>query len=88
MAKIIGDTDVINMQIPGLEDLQAFGAVHPGIGALLQAYTEGAYDYDNLLMLIIGVLIAEFYQIRQNEQQRTGKCSPPLIDCIPPHLLR
>ncbi|MFA5401411.1 MAG: hypothetical protein WC359_13260 [Dehalococcoidia bacterium] len=88
MAKIIGDLpDISIMTIPSLEDLQAFGAVHPGIGALLQAYTEGAYDLEDMLMLVIAVLIAEFYQIRAQEQRRTGKCSPPLVNCIPPNLL-
>lgn len=89
MAKIIGELpDISVMTVPGLEDLQHFGAnVHPGIGALLRAYADGEYDYENLLMLIIAVLIAEFYQVRAREQKLYGECAPVLIDCIPPGLL-
>ena len=89
MAHIIGELpDIGLMAIPSLEDLQEFGAkVHPGIGALLRGYANGDYDYEDLLMLIIAVLIAEFYQIRAQEQKRTGQCSPPLVDCIPPGML-
>jgi len=89
MPKIIGDLpDIGVMTIPSLEDLQEFGTkVHPGIGALLQAYAEGEYDYEDLLMMIIAVLIAEYYQIRVKEQRLTGECSPPLVNCIPPGML-
>ena len=53
-----------NEGVMGLADLQNFALHHPAIAEALRGYVEGFYDYEQMLMMCLEIMIDEYIGIR------------------------